>query len=355
MSARRFTAANMAQHSYTDSEAASMARRFHVIAANRHQFRNHTTVMRNTNPTVSLLVYFNGTFAQKSQGSTFPAGWYLRDRDGQKVTSAVYGNFLMDPTHPEWVSSRQTEALAALADSGYDGCFIDMLGTAPLDPGYLTALPVNPASGEVWTRNEWLTATAHIAAAVKAAVGSRPVVGNGLGNGDRYFSPTAPTSVLLDRIDGGLAEAWLRTAAAPADRFKAERSWRKDVDLLADAGSKAFVMTKAFTGTTSQKDRWHRYTLASFLLGTHGGALSFLRENTPWTSHLWDFTDIGEPAGPYTKTNVYQRLFARGAAYVNPTVSTVTVRLGRQARTLDGRTVTTLTLPANTGDVVTYL
>jgi hypothetical protein len=356
---QRMTSANMASHAYTEAEAVDMARRFDVITANRGQFRPFVAKMREANPRLALLVYFNGSFAQKSQGTAYPESWYLRDANGNKVTSTGWGNYAMNPANPEWVATRADECIAAIADSGYDGCFIDMLGTAPLDPGYLTALPINPATGQVWTRAEWLKATAEIAAAVERKAGDRPVVGNGLGNGQRYFNTSAPSSTLLPPEDGGMAEAWLRHATAGIDHFKTETAWRGDVDMLADAGAKSrpvMAMTKVWVaGTEAQKDRWHKYTLASFLLGNDGRSyLSFLRDNTPWVTHRWDFVDVGTPEAAYGKWGgVYVRPFTNGLALVNPTTSSVTVTLSGTFTTLDGVEVTSLTMGANTGEVLT--
>lgn len=358
-SMQRMTSANMAAHAYTEAEAVDMARRFDVITANRGQFRPYVTKMKQANPSLALLVYFNGSFAQKSEGTAFPESWYLRDANGNKVTSAGWGNYAMNPANPNWVATRADECIAAIADSGYDGCFIDMLGTAPLDPGYLTALPINPATGQVWTRAEWLDATAKIAAAVEAKAGDRPVVGNGLGNGQRYFNSSAPSSKLLPPEDGGMAEAWLRHATAGIEQFKTADAWRRDVDMLADAGAKGrpvMAMTKVWvSGTQTQKDRWHKYTLASFLLGNDGSSyLSFLRDNTPWVSHAWDFVDVGAPTAAYGPWNgVYARPFTDGLALVNPSTSTVTVPLPGSYKTLDGATVTSLTMDPNTGEVLT--
>ena len=55
---------------------------------------------------------------------------------------------------PTGSPTSQQSCANLLSGTVYDGCYLDMLGTAPLWPGYATGLPINPvtASGldEAW-------------------------------------------------------------------------------------------------------------------------------------------------------------------------------------------------------------
>ena len=51
---------------------------------------------------------------------------------------------LADPGDPNWVSYVQQSCAKLLSGTIYDGCYLDMLGTAPLWPGYATGLPIRP-------------------------------------------------------------------------------------------------------------------------------------------------------------------------------------------------------------------
>ena len=149
----------------------------------------------------------------------------------------------------------------------------------------------------VWTENDWLSATSGVPTYVKSTLGDRMVVGNGLGNGARYFDPAGPTEQILDGADGGVAEAWLRSSSMAVTKFKKEVAWQQDLDMLKDAGARGthvLAMTKVWvSGTVAQKDQWHKYALASFLLGTDGNPTSSssvttpprpAMPGTPWTS-----------------------------------------------------------------------
>jgi hypothetical protein len=116
-------------------------------------------------------------------------------------------------------------------------------------------------------------------------------------------------------------------------------------------------MTKVWTnGTQDQKDAWHRYALATFLLGYTPGKsyFAFRYDRSLTTLNPYWSVNIGDPVGSYANVNgVYERQFSNGWVYVNPTTTTVTVDLGGSYRTLEGTVVTSLTLPPHAGDVLT--
>jgi hypothetical protein len=363
-SVRGFAALNTVAGVLTEEQAVAVARDYDVVSALPDQVSAWVPAMKAANPRLVLLAYMNGAFARKNQATAFPSSWYLRNADGQKLTSAGYGNYLMNPTEPGWVENRVAFCQSVLTTSGYDGCFVDMLGIAPLEHGYLTeGLPIDPRTGTVWTKADWLAATTAIEARIKSAIGTRPVVGNGLGHGVRYFDPTAPSSSLVDAADGALAEQWLRKSGSSAATFRPEAEWRKDVDLLADAearGRRPMVMVKLFTAATAEEQAaWRRYALASFLLGSQGnGGFSFQTDaGVAAPLGVLEGTVIGTPLSPYVQRNgAYLRPYSAGVAVVNPTSDAVVVALDAVYRSLTGATVEgTLTLPANSGDVLTFV
>jgi hypothetical protein len=348
-------------HSVSRSEAVAEARRFDVIVALRWTYRAHVGAMKAANPDLVLLAYMNGTFAQRSQRRAYPAAWYMRNRSGKKVTSKGFGNYLMKFGHPGWIQDRRRECAAAISYSGYDGCMLDMLGTAPLSPGYLTSLPINPRTGKVWTTAQWLAGTSGLAGSVKRAVAPRTVLGNGIGNGPRYFAAGAASERILEGIDGGLAEAFIRASRSGIRKYRTERAWRQDVEMLVDAGARGdpiLALTKTWVpGTAAQKRAWHRYALASFLLGSDGRSrFSFSpgRERDPTRDHPWWKVDLGAPTGRYGKADgVYQRSFTKGKVLVNPTDRTFTVWLGGPYVDLRGKVRTSVTLGPHDAEILT--
>lgn len=358
---RIWTPANEHPPVVTLDSATRTALTHDVITALPNTYRSYVTQMRAANPRLRLFVYTNGMFAQPNQGSLYPDSWYARDALGRKIQSNGFGNFLMDPRSPGWQANRVAFCQAALIRSGYDGCMLDMLGGAPLDPAYGSGVPMDTSTGATFTGISWLQATNEIARQVEVGSGL-PVVGNGGGSGLRYWNHNAPTSILLGGTDDLISETWLQTSSQALTVFPSEAKWKASVDELVDAASRgktSLAMVKLWApGTQAEKDRWHQFALASFLLGTDGSAMfnaSFDRTGDPSQVHPWWSAPIGMPTEPYRAAgSVYTRGFTNGLVVVNASPTSVEVPLGQTYRTLDGQLVTSLTLKGQNGAVLVY-
>jgi hypothetical protein len=348
----------------TLERAVRTARAFDVVAGTRQTFSPYVADMKAANPNLQLFVYLNGVYAQSSEGSRYPESWYAHDANGNRVRSRSFGNYMMDMSNPGWIADRGATCREYLAVSHYDHCYVDMLGTAPLAPNYNTALPIDPRTGKVWTRADLLAADLEVARTVRAASPSSIVASNGLVHGQRYFKPPGESpDVLLDEVDVCHAEIFLRDKYTPVDGFKDEAEWKQDVEMLVDVGKRgkiAVTTTKMWqtTATQGQIDRWHKYALASFLLGSNGKSyFNFSLTNTlsgVLINHPWDRVRVGTPLTPYAMSGgVYRRDFTNGISLVNPTKATVTVSLGDTYRDLTGVSRSSLTLAPNTGEVLT--
>jgi hypothetical protein len=347
----------------TLSSALDIAARYDVVVGNRSKFTPYVDAMRAANPSLKLLVYENAAFAQKNEGSRYPAPWYAHDRDGNRVTSTGFGNYLMDITNPAWAQDVVSRCTVDLSANGYDGCYLDMLLPAPLLPGYLTALPVDSGTGQAWTSSGFAAAIFSLATKVRAGLPAIPLAGNALTTGGRYFATDGTTNApLLDVLDAGHDEIWLRGGRQGVTKYPTEKQWLQYVNMLVDAGGRGrrvMVQTKLWTqATQTQVDAWHRYTVASFLMGTDGQSyLTFSPNQTMpglTADSAYDRVDVGAPVGGFAKVGgVYQRQFTGGLAMVNPTMGSVTVPLSAGYRDLDGATVTSVVLAPNSGQVLT--
>jgi hypothetical protein len=349
----------------TSAQALAAAADYDLILATKKSYPPYVAAMRQAKPGLQLVAYLNGTYAQSDEGSAYPEAWYARDANGGKVRSKHFGNYLMDVTNQGWIQSRTQTCADYVAQSGYDGCYLDMLGNATVGAGYDTTIPINPVTRKAWTRPQWIGATSKLAAAVKTALPNLLVVGNGLTNGNQYFDPASgPTSLLLDGIAGANAQGFIRSESDSVTTFRTAKVWKHDVDMLADAGARGrsvLAMTKVGTAATpAQLQQVHRYALASFLLGTNGAQYFYFSPNgnddgvdAPDTPD--DHVNPGMPLGPYTAqaNGAYVRPFSAGYAAVNPGTAAVTVNLGGSYLDLDGRTVQQATLAPHTGMVFT--
>jgi hypothetical protein len=327
----------------SQAAAVDAAQRFDLITFNPRQLGGYGPAMKAANPNLRLFVYLNGTFLYKRLFGTVPNSMLAHGANGQLLQSHGYGNYMADVGSSDWTSYVEQNCAKLLAGTVYDGCYLDMLGTGPLWPGYLTGLPVNPRTGQVWTRLDWLQATSAIAAKVAAYTG-KPVLGNGIGSGPRYFSPGAPSKILLDGATGASAETWTRQAGAPLSYHEPIKSWQQEVDMLSDAsttGGLALTITKAWSaGTAAQKESARLYALATFLLGNDGSSYFYFTANKTDPATLDDplyHLQIGSPSGGYVVQNgAYVRTFTNGKVVVNPTSSVVSVDLGGSYRRPDG-------------------
>lgn len=313
---------------------------FAYLIAHVTGYEGQVAAMKAINPRLVILAYENALFAQRWQGTTYPDSWYLRDINGNKVRSQASGNFLMNPTDPGWIQDRVTTCQELIAQSGYDGCYLDMLGIASLSPGFVSALPVDPRTGQLWTAVDWIMATAGLAGQVTAGAAPSLVMGNGINSGALYYSHSTPTKPILDALDGGIAEAWLRGSTAPITRFPEGLTWLEDIQLIGAAESAGkpllgYVKNGIDTATPTQLQAWQQFGLATFLMGVQARSAYLFSPNfdtsrTTWYS-LYDLI-LGPPSGSMAKLSgtsgsVYTRAFEFGLAVVNDTAQSVPVTL----------------------------
>jgi Hypothetical glycosyl hydrolase family 15/IPT/TIG domain len=370
---QRFAPTYMSKHTsaYSPSDAALIAKNYDLIVGNSSQFTSaNIPPMKVANPDVRVLVYLNGSFDMfgnpNQANHTYPLSEYALDANGKYIESTKYHNWLMNIGDPNWAQSVSLHCSQLLASAPYDGCFVDMLGDALLTGNYLSGQPINPATKAVWTTAQRMAATTAIGAKVTSDHASNIVMGNGLNDGQRYFDPTAPTSQLLSGVNVGLAETWLRQATMPIGKYRTPSIWQQEVNLISDVGSRgkfAAVTTKVWiTATAAQILSWHRYALASFLLGTTGSSyFSFTQSQsstefqTDATSTL-DHTPTGAAVGPYQAQGVaFTREYVKAEVIVNPTKNAVTVSIPEACTTLDGVSVTkSLMMPGYSGQICSY-
>jgi hypothetical protein len=344
----------------SQAEAVAAARRFDLITIRPGQLDGYLPAMRAANPDLRVYVYINGSYLYRSDFGKLPLWAMAHTLSGDLIQSNGWGNYLGKPSNPAWIAYKQQECAAAIAASGADGCYLDMLGTAPTIPGYGSGLPVDPSTGLLWTKRDWLTDTAALASAVASSSGT-PVLGNGFGNGRRYFNWRAPSRILLSGALGSTAEGWMKMPRTSAGTFENVLQWKQDVDLLADAnaaGGVALTMTKMWGGGDDQQvAAWRLFALASFLLGNSGHSYFYFSaapaDPATLDSPLYHLP-IGRPAGPYVQTGaVYQRWFSNGRVLVNPGTTPVSVPLGGSYRTPAGGLISTLALPPHSGQILT--
>jgi hypothetical protein len=79
--------------------AVALATSHDLITAVPAQLAGYAPQMRRANPSLKIYGYVNGMFAQRGQGDMFPASWYMRDANGDKLQSAGWGKHDGSPWH----------------------------------------------------------------------------------------------------------------------------------------------------------------------------------------------------------------------------------------------------------------
>jgi Hypothetical glycosyl hydrolase family 15 len=343
--------------------AQQRARDFDIIAAPWREYQDYVAQMKAANPNLVLYAYQQGLYPS-SDPTAFPESFYARDAQGNKIMDKSFNTWLMDPTSQGWRDQLKTTCQTQLADSGYDGCFLDSLGASALNPNSVTGMPIDPRTHTPYTKASWYAAAAGLAQYVRSGIAPHPVIGNGLNCGSSYYLAGGGSGMLLDGLDGGMSEAFVRSAGWSVTTYRNETQWKQDVDMLLDIakrpagdGNVAYTVTKVWTtATAAQIDAWHRYALGTFLLGYVPGHAYFTFRDDKGTlqaSPYWN-VQLGDPVDTYAKVGgVYQRDFELGRVLVNPTTVTVTVALGAPYRNLSGAIVTSVTLAPHTADIFT--
>jgi hypothetical protein len=333
---------------------------FNYIIAHPIAYQGLVAAMKQVNPRLALLAYLSGTFAQFTAGTSYPPSWYEYDANGNKVTNG-YGNYLMNPTTPGWIQDRVATCQAFLAQSGYDGCYLDTLGLVSLGGHFDSGAPINPSTKQIWQPADWIAATATLAGQVRAAMSPVTVFGNGLSGGPTFYSTTSSSKPLIDAMSGGVAEAWLRGSVVPITAFPSQAAWLQNVQMIGavEAEQKPLLtLTKVHVpGTQAQLAQWGQYALASFLLGT-GGLSAFTWSPGPTVDRMSDYPlyhlALGAPTGTYTSGGgIFQRAFIDGYVVVNPTANIVAVTLPKPYYGTDGHRVTSVSMGSESGAIFT--
>ena len=362
--------------------------KFHVVTGQEGAFTYATpAVLQAASPNTDhpfVLAYINGSHRwNPPSNGTYAETCYARsDHDKQYyLKSDDWSTYQMDFAKPAWIEQVIADSEEAIAN-GMNGVFLDTMGPDPVQNGRTecyangTATPwgeSNPSGGTAYnwsthtayTVSEWLHASRHLIMRVREALrpssGPEPIVmANGLVRGYHYF--TTGTDQLFDASPYACAEGYLHDGWASITAWPSETRWQEEVNMLLDATSRGgvvFTLTKMWVTNPSQADldKWHRFTLAAFLLGADGHHCMLWSANeandaannypekrtaldhnkcyvwdTDWDMSIGYPTDVlnypTEDVTDYKITHspgyYYRRAFENGLVLTNPTTTALT-------------------------------
>jgi hypothetical protein len=288
--------------------------------------------------------------------------WVLKDRNGNYVYSKKYGPkqyMLVDignSAYQYWLANK-IESMITQGD--FDGVFLDNSFSVTTSIFVdASGTPINPRTQRPWTNLQVENAYISILQKVKAAIGSKLLIPNGIWTGRSFYGTAEHYSIMEalqnTQLDGIMSEGIWNTYNL---QWFTVDDWKKSLDFFIwieenflNGTNKVFVPVvsdrKDPAGSTHLQ--LATYGLASTLLAInpgethvylHLGSISFMAN---YGQALLDKANsLGNSIGRYyTRNGVYVRAFDHGKVYVNPTGTTVFV---------DG-----MRIAAHTGKIMKY-
>ena len=68
-----------------------------LLTAHVQAYKGDVAAMKRANPRLIILAYMNALYAHTKEGDKYPADWYMRDSNGDRVRNRNTGNWLMNP------------------------------------------------------------------------------------------------------------------------------------------------------------------------------------------------------------------------------------------------------------------
>lgn len=300
-------------------------------------------------PDLKVIIYRNVRAVYTKTGET--AKWLLKDGNGNYIYNLAYPDeyFLVDIGNPEYQDYVANWVKTQIDQYGFDGVFADWGIDAGSGLTYsLSGHAINPRTGVLYTTEEWVNGTIATAKKIKATIGSKLYVGNGINDGNKWLYAKETYLRFFDLpIDGLMAEGCFTPS-------QSESSWKNSLDFMVwlqdnFLSSRANGVFLPACGEATN-DEQTKFLFSSCLLG-----IKDFSKNYPWMNGVTcsNYTqslfriDIGIPKGDYyvvDGTHVYARDFTRGKVLVNPTSDTYIVEVSGQSITMLPQTGTLLTL-----------
>ncbi|HEY2767190.1 MAG TPA: putative glycoside hydrolase [Solirubrobacteraceae bacterium] len=292
-----------------------------------------------------------------SQAKEHPE-WILRDAAGDPLYIPSGCSGTSCPQYAGDISNaafRQAwiEELKGEVAHGYRGVFIDDVNMdMQVGNGNEEAVaPIDRSTGQPMTAEAWRSYMARFMQEVRAQLPNLEIAHNAIWYADDH----AGTSNAYIRAEIEAANyVFLERGANDSGLTGREGQWSLQA-LLAYVDEVHALGRDVVMDGTSSKSQGLAYNLASYFLVSNGNDAVSGDDQTPtsWWSG-WN-VNLGEARGPrYDWNHLLRRDFAGGMVLVNqPGEPTQTVSLPSPMRNSEGETVTSVTLPANSGVILT--
>ena len=113
----------------------------------------------------------------------------------------------MDPSNAAYRAWHSSQLAASVAQYGFDGAMDNSMGAGPLGH-YASGTPVNNATGQPYTAQQWLSEQVLMLNSDKAALNGKYLAFNGLVSGPMYVRESS--ILATSNADAGVSELFLR-------------------------------------------------------------------------------------------------------------------------------------------------
>ncbi len=355
---------------WTDDDLRALATSHRAVSNRFVAFTpEQIATMKAANPHLSVSQYLNlasgGFVVTRAYLQEHPE-LVIKKADGTPETRLLNANDkspILDPANPEWRKLFIDAAVKAVNEGGADAIMADQ---AVIVNRLCSCFKgINPATGNVYTDSEWRDAMYEFLRQINEALGDKDLIVNSIVNGPEFYAEGAER--FNDVVDGYVAEGWRGKSWWTTDQYPTVEQWQENTRLISDLGSKGIsvvaVAKYSISIVTSEEsfEQNELFWFASFMMvkGDNTGFSSKqfdpakpINAEIPYPDY-W-VTDIGSPQAPYQQSgSVAYRDFERGKILVNPGKKAQEVDLGGTYTTLDGVTVTRVTVAPHTGAILT--
>ena len=284
--------------------------------------------------------------------------WFLHDLNGNRLVHKSYGWEALDVGKAGWREHYANYVKEIFAEYSFDGVFADDVWDFFIYK-YKWTVPPSDIAAEIGER--WHNDMLEMVRFVKESIGEKLLIVNTSNDGD-----------YVDACDGKMEEGFVHPSWYAFDEFHDDYIDRESINsvenicqrgkyVLAHSGFEELGSNKTFV--ESHPEIVHKmlmYCFSSYLLAINGSKASFGFGNI-WNldgsrGYYLEFDlakQLGGPiSGYYPFNSVYARDFENGKVLVNPTTSSYNVLLDQDYKTLDGQTVSSVTLDDHTGVIL---
>ena len=357
------------------------------IFVSHHWHGGHVKTIKNAYPDKKIIIYRNcrkvnrhRTEQWASQGENRIAeyeiavknNWILKDSSGNYIYSTKHGQdyLLADLGNQGWQEFVADWIKFYIDTYGFDGVFLDNGLFCRVDEWLwsVSGKAINPRTGTYFTDEETISYFIQIHDKIRNKIGdNKLLICNGIWHGRRFFDRKEDYLRIMEKgnIDGFMSEGIF----GHGGQFLAEDVWRKGVDFVVWAQDHWLNKGKIFVSHVDDVwnppkgltlEEWCTFVFASTLLGvkTETSKNNYFSVYGAWFKDYvirLHNTDVGVPTEDYhiiEGTHVYMRKFSKALVIVNPTTVSYSLNLDKEHKTLDGQTISTVTLDDHTGVIL---